>query len=283
MSAKKFCVLIEDDWEILGNGLGNVAHHQYLPSLFFMKLAKRLDIRMTFMVEVVQQLVFRAHQDKDYNLVLQQRLWDDTVLLMKQYGFDVQLHLHPQWHNALLKDDLFYLGKSWNIGQYDREIQDRIITESVNYLEELIRPVDPSYKVIAFKGGSWGLQPSGNLLQALSANGIRIVMGVRKGMHIPQNAVDYRTLEEQTLPYYPNFSDLNKVSDKEEDIVVIPMQPYSAGIGPLASLGWDALKRKIGRSDSVRYYYEQSVPQEITHLSPLLKDKAKLKLGLKPY
>ena len=37
---KRFNILIEDDWEVMGNGLGNVAQLQYLPSLFFMKLAK---------------------------------------------------------------------------------------------------------------------------------------------------------------------------------------------------------------------------------------------------
>ena len=43
---KRFNILIEDDWEVMGNGLGNVAQLQYLPSMFFMKLAKRLGIKL---------------------------------------------------------------------------------------------------------------------------------------------------------------------------------------------------------------------------------------------
>src|SRR4051812_13708019 len=106
--SKKFCVLIEDDWEVLGNGLGNVAYHQYIPSLAFMKMAKKMGIRISFMVDVVQQLIYQKPQ-ADYNITLQKKLWDENVILMKQYGFDVQLHLHPQWYNAVKKDDHFHL------------------------------------------------------------------------------------------------------------------------------------------------------------------------------
>ena len=116
---KKFCILIEDDWEVLGNGLGNVAQLQYLPSLYFMKLAKRLGINLTFMVEVVQQLEFIKHLDQDYNIRVQKNLWDDNIRLMIDYGFDVQLHLHPQWLNAEYKDDYFFLRDNWNMGKYE--------------------------------------------------------------------------------------------------------------------------------------------------------------------
>ena len=38
---KKFLILIEDDFEIMGNGLGNVAELQYLPALTLMNIAKK--------------------------------------------------------------------------------------------------------------------------------------------------------------------------------------------------------------------------------------------------
>lgn len=279
---KRFCVLIEDDWELSGNGLGNVASHQYLPSLFFMKLAMRLGIKLTFMVDVAQQLVYHQNQDKDPNIRLQKKLWDENVLLMKEYGFDVQLHLHPQWHQSQLVKDLFYLSNKWNLGQYETEVQNQLISESINYLEQLLKPIDSSYKVIAFKGGSWGLQPSGAVLANMARNGIKIITGVRKGMYIPQNGVDYTLLEEEFLPYYPQFSDINQVSIKSEDLVVIPLQQYSPDLFTLAGLGVDLVKRKISKSDSIRHYYIDKIPSEIKNLSPLLERK-KFKYGFRPY
>lgn len=279
---KKFCILFEDDWEVQGNGLGNVASHQYLPTLFFMKLAKKLGIKVTFMVEVLQQLIYNQNLHRDYDLTLQKRLWDDTVRLMQEYGFDVQLHLHPQWNNPTYKDGFFHLSNGWNIGRYDKEFKFKVIGESVKYLEDLLRPINPNYKVVAFKGGSWGLQPSGDLLTALSDNGVKVVMGVRKNMKIPNVGLDYTTLEEERLPYYPVFEDLNKVSSKKEKIVIIPLQPYSPDIFKMVGLGIDEFKNRISKRDAVYHLYGQKVPQEIKSLSPLL-EHSKLHFGYRPY
>ncbi len=291
--SKRFNILIEDDWELMGNGLGNVAQLQYLPSLFFMKLAQRLGIRLTFMVDVVQQLVYKNHIDTDYNLKLQKNLWDDTVLLMKSYGFDVQLHLHPQWMNATLKDDFFYLGNNWNFGMYSQAEQETMIRDSINYLENLITPVDPGYKVIAYKGGSWGLQPSGDLLRNMEKYGIKIVTGVRKGMYLPGNGVDYRNLEESIMPYYPDYNDLCKISTKKEEIVVIPLQTVTPGIKGLSYLAADMVKRKASKKDSLHYYYNYNIPATIKALSPIAEEskpkfpfisyKTHLKIGNQPF
>ena len=44
---KKFFLIIEDDFELMGNGLGNVASHQYLPTLFLLKVANNLGLKLT--------------------------------------------------------------------------------------------------------------------------------------------------------------------------------------------------------------------------------------------
>lgn len=291
--SKRFNILIEDDWEVMGNGLGNVAQLQYLPSMFFMKLARRLGINLTFMVDVVQQLVYNQHTHLDYNLKLQKNLWDDTVLLMKSYGFDVQLHLHPQWKNAKREKDFFYLGNNWNFGKYSPADQETIIRDSVNYLEELIKPVDPDYKVVAYKGGSWGLQPSGDLLRNMEKYGIRIVTGVRKGMYLPGNGVDYRNLEEPVMPYYPDYNDLCKISTEKKEIFIIPLQTVKPGITGLGYLAVDLVKRKISKKDSLRHYYDADIPDRIFELSPIAEEskpkfpfisyKTHLKIGNQPF
>lgn len=279
---KKFIVLIEDDWELLGNSLGNVASHQYLPSLIFMKMAKKLGIKLTFMVDVAQQLEFNKYQNKNANFRLQKNLWDDSVLLMKEYGFDVQLHLHPQWLNTSLKGDIFYLSNNWNIGKYDYPAQKGLIKNSINYLYELIGKYDPDYQVIAYKGGSWGLQPSENLFRILEEEGIKIVMGVRNGMFIPENGVDYRNLEEVNLPYYPCYNDIRKISNKREKIFIIPLQSYHPGLGSLALLFLDGVRKKISNKSLLKFYYESRIDNSILNLAPLDSNK-KLRIGMHPY
>ncbi|HRI25356.1 MAG TPA: hypothetical protein PLZ45_11805 [Ferruginibacter sp.] len=292
--SKRFTILIEDDWEVMGNGLGNVAQLQYLPSMFFMKLARRLGIKLTFMVDVVQQLEYRKYASgNDFNLKLQKNLWDDSVRLMKSYGFDVQLHLHPQWMNAKKEGDFFFLSDNWNFGRYTDAEQDYLISESVNYLHDLLRPIDPDYKVVAYKGGSWGLQPSGNLLKNMEKHGIKIVTGVRQGMYLPGNGVDYRSLEESTMPYYPVYDDLCKVSPDKKGVFIIPLQTVTPGVAGLGYLAVDLVKRKISKKDSMRHYYDGQVPAKIYELSPIAEEskprfpyvsyKTHLKIGNQPF
>lgn len=279
---KKFTILIEDDWELLGNGLGNVASHQYLPSLMLMKLAKKLDIKFTFMVEVAQQLEFVKHQQSDANIRLQKNLWDNSVLLMKDYGFDVQLHLHPQWTNGRLDGDIFQLNNNWNIGRYDAVTQNRLIHDSVHYLHNLIKPYHPTYQVIAFKGGSWGLQPSETLFHSLENEGIKIVMGVRKGMNLPWNGVNYNLLEEEFLPYYPAYNNIQQISSNKERIFIIPLQTYKPGFQSLFSLGVNMVRQKLATKSQVRFYYQTNTSRQKHQPSPVNGFK-KLRLSLSPY
>lgn len=90
---KKFVILIEDDFEIMGNGIGNVAELQYLPALALMNIAEKYNAKITFMVDVAHQLALKRNGAVP-DIRIQTRLWDETVLLMKERGFDVQLHLH---------------------------------------------------------------------------------------------------------------------------------------------------------------------------------------------
>lgn len=280
--AKKFCILLEDDWEVMGNGLGNVAQLQYLPSLFLMKTLRKLGANMTFMVDVVHQLRYFSPDIKDRNLLLQRRLWEENVLLMKDYGFDVQLHLHPQWFRARQEGEHFLLSNNWNIGRYQPEDQAAIVGEGIDYLEQLVRQVDPSYKTIAFKGGSWGLQPSETLFASLAAKGVRIVMGVRNGLKLPKSGTDYTNTEERVMPYYPDYRDIRKVATAPQEIVIIPQPEYAPSLIPMMALGWDMVKQKLLGRDDTAHYYGEPIPATIRQLSPLLEEK-KFTLSLHPY
>ena len=279
---KKFIILLEDDWEVWGNGLGNVAQLQYLPSLFLMKTLKRLGATMTFMVDVVHQMRYLEADIQDKSLQIQRKLWEENVLLMKDYGFDVQLHLHPQWHNAIQKGQHFHLNANWNIGRYSRAEQEIIVGEGIDYLEQLVRQVDPTYKTIAFKGGSWGLQPSENLFSILERKGIRIVMGVRNGLKLPISGTDYTDTEETVMPYYPDYTDIRKIASEKKGIVIIPQPEYSPSLVSMLALGYDMVKQKILRLDDTAHFYGEPVPLEIRHLSPLMDEK-KLQFRSNPY
>lgn len=240
---KKYSILLHDDWELRGDGSGNVAELQYLPSVFLMDLCEKLNINMTFMVDVAQQLSFIDYQQHP-EVKIQRELWDNTVRLMKHRGFDVQLHLHPQWLNAKYVDKTFQLSNKWNIGIYGSTEQTDLVNKSVLYLNNLLLPVDSGYRVHSFKPGAWGIQPSKDILKTLSNAGIKIVLGVRKGLVIPDLGIDFGSLEQDSLPYHPLFEDITKVSPEKNDLLVLPLQYYKPGVITLFKLLSHKIKRK---------------------------------------
>jgi len=278
---KKFIILLHDDWELMGSGLGNVADLQYLPSLFLMNLAKDLGIRMTFMVEVAQQLAFIKYQDLDPNIQIQRKLWEDTVKLMKLKGFDVQLHIHPQWYNAEYYDGFFYVNDNWNIATYDKKARTELLNDSIEYLYTLLKPLDKDYEIHSFKAGSWGLQPSEHLFQDFTDFGIKIVMGVRKNMRKEKLNINYEGLEEDTLPYFPDYNDITKLSENNKQLVIIPLAYYSPTLSALAYLALDRIKKNIFSNSKVKDVYGVAIPDLIRRLNPVKKEK--IRYSLRPY
>ncbi len=278
---KKFLVLIEDDFEIMGNGLGNVADLQYLPSLALMNIAEKFGVKLTFMVDVAHQLTLKKYC-KHPEVKIQSKLWDETVLLMIERGFDVQLHLHPQWVNSVYKDGYFHLTDVWNIGRLLPEEQTALITDSVVYLESLLRPVRPEYDVCAFKGGAWGLQPSTHLMSELGKAGIHIIMGPRDGMLVKQQGLDYTGMEEKVLPYYPNHDDLTKIADAGGKSVVIPLQSYYPDLLTFSKYVFNHIFSKLSSNKTLEYYHSGSIPADVRGLKPL-KGKKDFTLSLHPY
>ena len=279
---KRFYVIIHDDWELMGSGFGNVAYHQYLPALSLMNVAQRLGINLTFMVEVAQQLTFIKYQDANPDIRIQKQLWDNSVQLMKQKGFDVQLHLHPQWINARYENNYFTLNEKWNIGTYPKEFQQQLFTEGIEYIKNLVLPIDKSYKLIAFKGGAWGLQPSESLLETLSDCGIKLVLGIRRNLFIPTLSIDNRGLEENTVPYHPEFKDICKMSKQANGLIVMPLPYYSPNIYHFSKYTARIIKRRLLNKNVRLYYNLEKAPPAISQKDNY-HSNINLKFAMRPY
>lgn len=276
---KKIYILFEDDWELKGNGIGNVQELQYKPANFLMDLCEKLNIKMTFMIDVAQQLTFLDYVSYP-EIKEQAELWDNTVCLMKQRGFDAQLHLHPQWLNAKYKKGFFYVNKNWNIGTYDNSERRDLVKKSIKYLEELIKPIDNHYKVNSFKPGSWAIQPSEGILNDLADNGIKLVVGLKKGLYIPKQKIDLRKLEEDTYPYYPDFKDITKISTKQERLIAFPLACYTPSVFDLSKLVFYFIKKQFINKFN-KNEFKQKPPIKIKKLNPFLRSK--LNYLFRPY
>ena len=217
-----------DDWELRGNGSGDVRELQFRPMRELVKIYNRHGIRGSFNAEVMQQLTFRKFQTAHSTLKVLADEWDDTVRETFRQGHDIQLHAHPQWCGAKYENGEWNLSADWSILNYEHEAARQIITECKEYLENLLRPIDPNYRCVSFRSGSWCIAPSPHMLDLLVDLGIVFDMSIVGGVRYETRniSLDYTKCEETFLPYYPVMTDARRVSDKRQEIISVPTNHF---------------------------------------------------------
>src|SRR5712675_2408477 len=119
MGRLKIYLVFTDDWELRGDGSGDIGDLQFRPMRRLLPIFEKNDSRATFMVEVAQQLAFRAKQAQFRELKPMADAWDDHVRDAFRRGHDIQLHVHPQWSEAAYKNGEWRLGDAWSLLDYE--------------------------------------------------------------------------------------------------------------------------------------------------------------------
>jgi hypothetical protein len=266
---KKIWIALVDDWELRGNGLGSVKELQHIPALRLIKLYESLGIRGSFNVEVMQQLAFEKYADNYDDIKEQRALWIKTVKTMHQKGFDIQLHVHPQWHNAFYDGKYWKLDKRWNIADYPENSIEEFIKNSIGYLKSVI----PEIELHSFRGGGWGVCcPSFPLFKLLEKYGIKMDISMVNGVYYEGESMqlDYRSLESPYMPYYPDYSDVRKIAQYPAQVIEIPTQSFTKNdISPYKYI----LVSIMQKAKSVLRFYRSSSRQhqkELPHF--IVKD-----------
>lgn len=217
-----------DDWEIGGNGSGDVESLQFRPMRELVKIYHAHDIRGSFNAELMQQLTFRKYQDQYPELKALADAWDDIVRETFRQGHDIQLHIHPQWIDSQYDNGKWKLTGDWSILNYDPDTAYRMLASGKEYLENLLRPIDPNYRCISFRSGSWCIAPSAHMLRLLVKLGIVFDMSIVGGVCYDTKNIqlDYTNCEETFLPYYPVMEDARKVSPQPEEIICLPTNHF---------------------------------------------------------
>jgi hypothetical protein len=129
-------VALTDDWELRGNGLGSVEELKMKTARRLMDCYESLGLRSTFNLEVLQQLAHEREASENADIRRARDLWLDTVEEMIERGFDIQLHLHPQWHDANHDGDYWRLAERWNITDYEDDLIEETFHRSLDYLDD---------------------------------------------------------------------------------------------------------------------------------------------------
>lgn len=186
-------VVLSVDYEIFGNGDGDVLQHVVRPAAAMAECCEEYGAPLTVFFEVEEYLAFVQFAEPltqilGYNPAARIR---EQIAALARKGHDVQLHLHPEWHGARFEDG------RWKLNPRQRTVDDLFETqaETDRYIasrKAVIEEILPERKVAAYRAGAFCAQPGTKLLTALATNGFLIDSSVVKGLRDEQAQLDYR-------------------------------------------------------------------------------------------
>ena len=215
---KRLTLLFTLDYEIHGNGEGCAAELMVSPTARILDLFDGFGAKLTIMADTVEIMKFREHPEYSDQSPGVYGLIENQLKDAIRRGHDVQLHLHPAYARAS------YSGGRWvlDFSEYDlaRLPYERIyglIGEGKRFLEDLLGPVRPGYRCLAFRAANWSMSPSWNIIRALLANGIGIDTSVFKyGKRDGLVRFDYSKAENPFVPWPADPSEICRRDDAGE-------------------------------------------------------------------
>jgi glycosyltransferase involved in cell wall biosynthesis len=195
------------DYEIYGNGAGALDELVYEPARRLKQLFQDYQARFVTFVEIAEFDKIEAYgTDSAIDLVKQQ------IMEFHRDGFEIGLHLHPQWSNARYENGMWSLDLSeYNLCTLAKARITEIVDASITYLRHVVD--EPQFTPLSFRGGNWLFQPTQTAASVLNERGIKIDSSVFKGGLQRNYSLDYRRAVKNGY-YWPFSSDVNEPDPK---------------------------------------------------------------------
>ncbi|MGH7782227.1 MAG: hypothetical protein ACREO5_00050 [Candidatus Binatia bacterium] len=175
------------DYEVYGNGAGSLRKLVYEPGERLREIFEKKNARFVAFIEVAEfQKIEACKTDPGIKDVKRQ------IREFHREGFEIGLHLHPQWSNARFENDKWILDyDEYNLCTLSRGRISEIVDQSLDYLREVVGETD--FTPLSFRAGNWLFQPTEVAASVLAEKGIRIDSSVFKGGLQHNHTLDYRS------------------------------------------------------------------------------------------
>jgi len=242
-------VVLSVDYELFGNGSGDVRQHMVEPTERMARLAEQHGMRLVLFVEVEEYLAFERHAAELVKVLGYDpaRLIREQVRELVRRGHDVQLHLHPEWYGAR------WAHGQWHLNDTQRTVDSLFdtVAQTVAYIADRKRVLEgmaglgPDRRVVAYRAGAFSAQPGSKLLAALAANGFVLDSSVVKGLVCQgdSDGYDYRNAPSARDPW--RISADVAVVDAAGPLWEVPI--YSVMGRRVQQATWGRLKAKFSK------------------------------------
>jgi hypothetical protein len=251
------------DYEVYGNGTGALRELVYEPGERLREIFRKWNARFVVFVEAAEFPKIEAWKTDRAICDVNRQIRD-----FHREGFEIGLHLHPQWCNARYESGEWILDHDeYNLCTLPRHRISEIVEQSLDYLRKVIGRAD--FTPVSFRAGNWLFQPTETAASVLAEKGIQVDSSVFKGglQHI--NGLDYRPALRNG--YYWQFSrDVNEPDPAGKWIEapiyteMVPLWKMSTskrlGFTGGQGMGTQSAKQKLNRGlDLLRLWYPRKL------------------------
>ncbi len=229
------------DYEVYGNGEGSLKELVYEPAQKLVSIFRKWNVRFVNFIEVAELDLMEARgTDSAIDLVKNQirEIYED--------GFELGLHLHPQWYNGQYENGRWRLDNGeYNLCTLPRERVVQIVDRSVAYMRGVLGIAD--FTPLSFRAGNWLFQPTLPVAHVLIERGIKIDSSVFKGGRQHQHKLDYRRASRNG--YYWRFMDQVEIPDPRGTMVEFPIYTQMVPTWQMLTAKRVGLQRKGASGD----------------------------------
>lgn len=232
-------ILLTLDYELYGNGSGDVFRHIIEPTNKILAVCLKYHVKLTIFFEVIEYLALKREWDSGNTMGYAENpisAMEHQIQEAYRHGHDVQLHIHPQWINAVYNDGQWKVDlDNWRLGEYHGEGEKslyHILRQGKDTVEQIIRPVDTSYQCTALRAGWFNIQPSHHIVHTMQELGMKMDSSVFPGGKETGtlNRFDFTSITNDKGYWHVDrdvtLESLHKTNVIELPIVAYPMKRY---------------------------------------------------------
>lgn len=226
-------IILTLDYEIFGNGSGDVRSCLIYPTKKLLSVANKYGIPITIFLEIGELLAFEKEFKEGVNIYgynPAEEIKEQLIEAIKN-GHDVQLHLHPQWLDYKYEhiSDEWSLNLSlWRTSSLSYDELVNIFRTSKEKLEKLIKNFNEKYECFVFRAGAWSIQPEVNVIKALLEAGYRIDSSAIKGAYFKGKFTYYDFSDLPNKPFWYSMTKLNK--EDKSGILELPIMSVNLNL-----------------------------------------------------
>jgi hypothetical protein len=257
-------LIITLDYELFGNGSGQVRRDIIEPTNRLLTLCDRYSAKLTIMLEVGEYWALKQAEadgslDLDYSPAGEiEKQARDAV----RRGHDVQLHMHPQWLDARYENGRWHLNfdliRMSDVGCVSGSGQgvsgiSAVLRRGKRTLETMLVGADLAYECVAFRAGGFCIQPAGEVIEAMRDVGLWADSSVAPGQTSQEPCpIDFRAASGRSGFWWTTRQSVVDRGRAYEGVLEFPvyteMKPYLCNF-KLSKLIATLRRRAIERRD----------------------------------